>query len=100
MRLSFSGMPEVPAPLADVWPRIINPHFVARHGPGVESVAVLDLRHFKVITGFGVGSIRLRFGIDVELLEVNPPNYFTMKCRGKAPGSAVEVTAELALEIL
>jgi carbon monoxide dehydrogenase subunit G len=100
MRLSFSGAPEVAAPLQDVWPRILDPHFVAKHGPGVESVEILDPRHFKVITGFGVGSIRLRFGIDVELTEVNPPNYFTMKARGKAPGSAVEVTASLALEVL
>ena len=100
MRLSFSGAPEVGAPIADVWPRIIDPHFVARHGPGVESVEVLDPRHFKVITGFGVGSMKLRFGIDVELVEVNPPNYFTMKARGKAPGSAVEVTAQLSLETI
>lgn len=100
MRLSFSGAPEIAAALAEVWPRVIDPHFVAQHGPGVESVEVLDARHFKVITGFGVGSIKLRFGIDVEMLEVNPPNYFTMRARGKAPGSAVEVTAELALVVL
>lgn len=100
MRLSFKGAPEIAAAIAEVWPRVIDPHFVAQHGPGVESVEVLDARHFKVITGFGVGSIRLRFGIDVEMLEVNPPNYFTMRARGKAPGSAIEVTAELALVVL
>ncbi len=100
MRLSFSGAPEVPAALRDIWPRILDPHFVARHGPGVESVEVLDPYRFKVITGFGVGSIRLRFGIDVELIEVSPPIRFTMKARGKAPGSAVEITAALALEVL
>lgn len=98
MRLSFMGAPEVAASLADVWPRIIDPHFVGRHGPGVESVEVLDERHFKVITGFGVGSIRLRFGIDVELVEVVPPIQLTMRARAKAPGSAVEVTAALGLE--
>jgi carbon monoxide dehydrogenase subunit G len=100
MRLSFSGAPEVASPLAYVWPRIIDPHFVAQHGPGVESVEVVDPRHFKVITGFGVGSIKVRFGIDVELTEVHPPNYFTMIARGKAPGSAVEVTASMALEAI
>ncbi len=100
MRLSFHGAPEIAAALAEVWPRVVDPHFVAQHGPGVESVEVLDARHFKVVTGFGVGSIRLRFGIDVEMLEVNPPNYFTMRARGKAPGSAIEVTAELALVVL
>ncbi|HWA56786.1 MAG TPA: carbon monoxide dehydrogenase subunit G [Gemmatimonadales bacterium] len=100
MRLTFSGAPEVPAPLRDVWPRILDPHFVAKHGPGVESVEVLDPYRFKVITGFGVGSIRLRFGIDVELVEVIPPTRFTMRARGKAPGSAVEITALMLLEVL
>ncbi len=100
MKMSFSGSPEIAAPLAHVWPRIVDPHFVGKHGPGVESVEVLDPHHFKVITGFGVGSIRVRFGLDVEMLEVNPPNYFSMKVRGKAPGSAVEVTAELALVVI
>ena len=98
MKMSFSGAPEVLAPLAHVWPRLLDPHFVARHGPGVESVEVLDPHHFKVICAFGVGSIKLRFGLDVELSNVNPPNYFAMKVRGKAPGSAVEVTADLAPE--
>lgn len=100
MKLNFSGAPEVDAPLAEVWPRILDPHFVGRHGPGVESVEVLDATHFKVITGFGVGAIKVRFGIDVELIEVNPPTGLTMTARGKAPGSAVEVTAALALEVI
>lgn len=98
MKLSFSGSPEVAAPLADVWPKIIDPYFVGKHGPGVESVEVVDPRHFKVITAFGVGAIKVRFGINVELTEVNPPNYFNMKATGKAPGSAVEVVAQMALE--
>lgn len=100
MRLSFSGAPEVAAARHEVWPRILDPHFVAKHGPGVESVEVLDPQHFKVITGFGVGSIKLRFGIDVELIEVIPTSRLTMKARGKAPGSAVEITATLGLEVL
>ena len=100
MKLSFTGAPEVSASLTEVWPRIVDPYFVGKHGPGVESVNVIDPRHFKVITAFGVGSIKVRFGIDVELTEVNPPNYFSMTARGKAPGSAVEVTAQMALEVI
>jgi carbon monoxide dehydrogenase subunit G len=78
MRLSFSGAPEVAAALHVVWPRIVDPHFVARHGPGVESVEVLD----------------------PELVEVIPTSRLTMKARGRAPGSAVEITATLGLETL
>ena len=100
MRLAFSGSPEVAAPVEDVWPRIIDPHFVARHGPGVESVEVTDDRHFKVIAAIGVGSIKLQFGIDLVLTEVKPPTSLALKARGKAPGSAVEVGAALALEAI
>ena len=97
MRLSFSGAPEVAAPIDQVWPKIIDPHYVAKHGPGVESVDVIDERHFKVITAFGVGAIKLRFGIDVEMTEMTPPTHAAIKARGKAPGSAVEITAVLDL---
>ncbi len=100
MRLSFSGAPEVAAPIDQVWPRIIDPHFVAEHGPGVESVEVTDERHFKVITALGVAATKLRFGMDVELTEVEEPKHLTMKARGKAPGSAVEVSATLDLEAI
>src|SRR5690606_40681888 len=94
MRMSFSGAPEVEAPISHVWPRVVDPPFVARHGPGLESVEVLDPHHFKVICGFGVGSIKLRFGLDAELAAVNPPHYSTIKVRGQAPGSRVGVTAQ------
>lgn len=73
MRLSFSGAPEVGAPIGNGWSRIIDPHFVARHGPGVDSVEVLDPRHSEVITAFGVGAMSLRPGIDVVLVDVNLP---------------------------
>lgn len=92
MKLGFSGAPEVAAPLTEVWPRIVDPYFVGKPGPGPESVPVLDPRHFKVITGFGAGSISVRFGIDVELTEVKP-NYFTMKARGQAASISAAVPA-------
>jgi carbon monoxide dehydrogenase subunit G len=95
MRLSFSGAPEVAAARAGVWPRILDPHVVAKHSPGVKSVGILDPRHYKGITGFGGEAIKLRFGIDVEQTGVNPHDSFT-RDGGGAPGSAVQVTAPSA----
>jgi uncharacterized protein len=100
MRLKSSGGPEVTLPRPWLWIRVIDPHFVARSAPGVATVEVLDSTHVKVISGFGVGSIKLRFALDVELIEVTEPLVLAFTARGRAPGSAVEVAARLALEEL
>jgi uncharacterized protein len=100
MRLQFSGAPEVSAPRAYVWECLMDPQFVARAAPGVESVETLDPTHFKVISGFGVGAIKVRFALDVELSDVVPPERATMDARGKAPGSNVDVSSRIAVEEL
>lgn len=98
MRLTFSGAPEVTASRAVVWQCLMDPDFVARSAPGVEKVERIDPTHFKVISAFGVGAIKVRFSLDVELTELVEPERATMKARGKAPGSAVDVTAGITLE--
>jgi uncharacterized protein len=98
MRLEFSGAPEIAAPPEQVWQRLLDHEFVASVAPGVESVEAVDERHFKVVSAFGVGSVKLRFQLDVELSEVCPPQRLKLAARGKAPGSAVDVTTDLAIE--
>ena len=98
MKLEFSGSPEIAAPRDRVWQRLMDPQFVAQSAPGVESVETTDASHFKVISGFGVGSIKVRFAMDVELFDVVPNESARMRVRGKAPGSAVDVVSRLQLE--
>jgi uncharacterized protein len=98
MKLEFSGSPEIAAPRERVWQRLMDPHFVAESAPGVESVEAIDPAHFKVISGFGVGSIKLRFTMDVERFDVVPNQSASMRMRGKAPGSAVDVLSRVEIE--
>ncbi len=98
MKLRFSGAPEIATTRERVWQRLLDPDFVARSAPGVESVERLDPTHFKVVSGFGVGAVKLRFALDVELLEAVERERATMRARGKAPGSNVDVTASVRLE--
>ena len=98
MKLHFAGAPEMTTTRAHVWRRLMDPHFVAQSAPGVESVATIDPTHFKVISAFGVGAIKLRFALNVELSDVVEPDHATMRARGKAPGSNVDVVANLRLE--
>jgi carbon monoxide dehydrogenase subunit G len=98
MKLEFSGAPEITAPRQKVWERLTDPNFVAASGPGVESVEAVDPTHFRVVSGLGVGAVKVKFKLDVELSDVVEPERLKMTARGKAPGSAVDVTSRVRLE--
>jgi len=100
MKLLFSGAPVITASPQKVWERLLDPDFVAASAPGVESVEALDATHFKVVSAFGVGSVKVRFKLDVELFDIVERQSLKMRARGKAPGSAVDVVSELRLEDL
>lgn len=98
MKLEFSGAPEITAPRAVVWQRLMDPDFVAASAPGVESVEPVDPTHFKVISGLGVGAIKVKFKLDVELFDIVEGERLKMRARGMAPGSAVDVVSAVHLE--
>src|SRR2546426_858953 len=86
-RPEFSAPPEIAAPPERGWTRPLTHEFGAPVAPGVESVEAGEDRHFKVVSAFGVGSVKLRFRLDVELTDVRPPRRLKLAARGKAPGS-------------
>ena len=98
MKLEFSGSPTIAAPRERVWQRLMDPNFVAQSAPGVESVDTIDPTHFKVVSGFGVGSIKVRFAMTVELFDIVDHERATMRVRGKAPGSAIDVVSSMQIE--
>jgi len=97
MKLQFSGSPEIAAPQERVWARLMDPHFLALSAPGVESVEVIDPTHFRVISGFGAGSFKVRFTMDVELFDIVPGRSARMRMKAQAPGSAVDVLSNIAI---
>lgn len=98
MKLEFSGAPEITASREKVWEKLRDPNFVAASGPGVESVETVDPTHFKVISALGVGAVKVKFKLDVELFDIVEGRELKMRARGKAPGSAVDVLSALRLE--
>ena len=98
MKLNFAGSPEITAPPAVVWSKLLDADFVARSAPGVESVERVDPTHFRVISGLGVGSVKVRFKLDVELFDIVEGERLKMRARGRAPGSNVEVVSALQVE--
>ncbi len=100
MKLQFSGAPEIAASRDQVWKRLMDPNFVARSAPGVESVETIDPTHFKVVSAFGVGAVKLRFTLNVELFDVVESEAAKMRARGRAPGSNVDMVAAIRVEEL
>jgi carbon monoxide dehydrogenase subunit G len=97
MKLEFTGSSEITAPREKVWQRLMDPNFIAAFGPGVESVEAVDPTHFTVVSGIGVGALKIKFKLDVELSDVTPPERVRMTARGRAPGSAVDVASNVWL---
>jgi carbon monoxide dehydrogenase subunit G len=66
-------------------------------GPGVETVETIDENKFLARAKVKVGPIAAKFTVDAEFLERIEPERAKVRARGKAPGSAVDGTAEMAL---
>jgi carbon monoxide dehydrogenase subunit G len=98
MKLEFSGAPEITGSREKVWSKLLDADFVAASAPGVESVERIDPTHFKVISGLGVGAVKVKFKLDVELFDIVEGERLKMRARGKAPGSAVDVVSALQIE--
>ncbi len=96
--MRYQGKVTIQAPRQQVWEFLIDPDQVAQCAPGVETVEVLEEnKNFKVVASVGFGNLKVRFNTDVEFAEQNPPELAKIKAHGTAPGSVVDVLADLAL---
>jgi len=94
----LEGTIEIAAPRQRVWDFLTDPQAVARCAPGLESIEVIeDGRRFKAVVSLGLGSIKSRFTVDVEWVEMSPPERAVARAHGTASGSAADVTAEMSL---
>jgi carbon monoxide dehydrogenase subunit G len=98
MKLEFSGAPEITCSRQKVWHKLMDPDFVAASAPGVEAVERVDATHFTVISGLGVGALKVKFRLEVELFDIVDGERLKMRARGLAPGSTVEVVSALRIE--
>jgi carbon monoxide dehydrogenase subunit G len=98
MHLEFSGSPVVQASRLQVWQRLLDPMFLAQSVPAVESIEPLDSTHFRVISGLGIGRLKIRFAMEGVLYDIVTGHSAKMHIRGKAPGSALEVMSFMRVE--
>ncbi len=68
MNLQYSGEEKIPAGLDTVWAFVTDPEKVGHCFPDVVDVTVQDPTHFEAVVKVGVGPVRGKFKMKVELL--------------------------------
>lgn len=95
--MEFSGNQTIKAPVETVWVFLMDVNQVASCAPGFQSLEVLEEEHWKAVVGVGIGAVKAKFTLDVTRPELQEPEHMTMKGRGKAPGSAVDMSGDMHL---
>ena len=93
MNLQYTGEEKIPAGLDTVWAFVTDPDKVGRSFPEVVDVTVQDPTHFEATVRVGVGPVRGKFKVKVELLPASSKRRLDMKMSGGGFGSTVDLTA-------
>jgi carbon monoxide dehydrogenase subunit G len=96
--MKFDGEQTIQADREKVWSFLTDAAAVSQCAPGLESMTVIDPeRRFEAVAAIGFGTVKVRFVTDVQWVELDPPRMAKMKAHGTAPGSAVDVAAQMDL---
>ena len=95
--MEFSGNQTIAASVDKVWTFLLDVNQVASCAPGFQSLEELGEEHWKAVVGVGVGAVKAKFTMDVTRPEVQELERMVVKGRGKAPGSAVELSGDIQL---
>lgn len=98
--MEFSGTQTMAAPIEKVWAFLEDVNNVAACAPGFQSMEELGEEHWKAVVAVGIGAVKAKFTLDITRPDKEPPGRMTMKGRGKAPGSAVDLNGDMRLTAL
>jgi carbon monoxide dehydrogenase subunit G len=94
----LKGDVTIRAPRKKVWDFMTDPDQIGQCAPGVEKIEMIEpLKRYRGIVSVGFGAVKARFSGDVEILELEEPNYAKLKAHGSATGSVADAVSEMRL---
>ena len=94
----LKGEVAIQAPRKKVWDFLTDPNQIGPCAPGVEKIETIEPnKKYRGVMAVGLGSVKARFNGEVEILELDEPNYAKLKAHGTATGSAADVISEMKL---
>lgn len=96
--MQVKGDVTIHAPRKKVWDFMTDPNQIGQCAPGVEKIEVIEpMKRYRGVISVGFGSVKARFSGEVEILDLDEPNYAKLKAHGSASGSAADATSEMKL---
>lgn len=95
--MHFEGTQQIKASSRAVFDSILDPDRVAACAPGFISMEKLAPNHYKPTLGVGIGAVRAKFTLDVQVEDIREFDHAAMKGHGVAAGSAVDMNAAIDL---
>lgn len=94
--MRLKGEVTIRAPRKQVWDFMTDPEQIGQCAPGVEKIEVIEpLKRYRGVVSVGFGAVKARFSGEVEILELDEPNYAKLKAHGAATGSVADATSEV-----
>ena len=94
----LKGDVAIRAPRKKVWDFLTDPKQIAQCAPGVEKVEELEpLKRYRGVVSIGFVAVKARFSGEVEILELNEPDFAKLKAHGSASGSVADAVSEMNL---
>ena len=94
----IKGEVTIRAPRKKVWDFLTDPDQIGQCAPGVEKIEVIEpLKRYRGIVSVGLGAVKARFSGEVEVMELEEPNYAKIKAHGSASGSVADAVSEMRL---
>jgi carbon monoxide dehydrogenase subunit G len=94
----LKGDVSIRAPRKQVWDFLTDPNQIGQCAPGVEKIEVIEPnKRYRGVASVGLGGVKARFNGDIEILELDEPDYAKIKGHGTATGSAADVISEMTL---
>lgn len=96
--MKLEGQVGIHAPRKKVWDFMTDPNQIGLCAPGVETIEMIEpMKRYRGIVSVGLGSVKARFSGEVEILELQEPDYAKLKVHGTATGSAADAVSEMRL---
>lgn len=89
----------VGVPIANAWKAIRDPELVGPCIPGCESIDVEGPTRYKAAIRIGLGPIKVRFLVEVEIIEEQPPVRIVSITRGEEDTRASRIRSENVLSL-
>ena len=94
----IKGEVTIRAPRKKVWDFLTDPDQIGQCAPGVEKIEMIEpLKRYRGIVSVGLGAVKARFSGEVEVMELEEPDYAKIKAHGYASGSVADAVSEMRL---